>query len=219
MARLLSGWLHPTSGDIALFGGWLGKGVDWRTLRARVGLHSAAMSRQLRPTVQAVDAVMAARNGALETWWHEYSDGDRQYAYQLLNDAGFAYLADREFGALSEGERQQVLLARVLMAEPRMIVLDEPAAGLDLGARERFVARLGRLASDPAGPALVLVTHHLEEIPPNFTHALVLRAGRVVAAGSIDRTLTSESVSEAFELGVEVRSDGGRFTARVRPSR
>ena len=117
---------------------------------------------------------------------------------------------------MSEGERQQVQLARMLMAPPELVVLDEPAAGLDLGARERFVARLAALAADPGVPAAVLVTHHLEEIPPAFTHALLLKSGRMVTCGPISEAITSDSVSETFDVDVTVETAGGRFTARFR---
>lgn len=215
LARLLSGWLHPTTGDIALFGGWLGHGVDWRALRAQVGLHSAAMTRQLRPEVVARDVVMTSRHGALETWWHDYTDDDEARAQSLLDAAGFGYLADRSFGVMSEGERQQIQIARTLMVMPELLVLDEPAAGLDLGARERLVARMAAVAADPSVPAMVLVTHHVEEIPPGMTHALLLRSGRVVAKGRIADVLTSANVSNAFDLPVTIESREGRFSVRL----
>ena len=218
LVQLITGYLHPTVGDLSLLGARLGRGVDWRVLRQRIGVVSAGFAKQIRPQLVAADVVMTAKFAALEPWWHEYTDADRARARQLLTDGGFGYLAERTFGVLSEGERQQVQLARTLMAPPELLVLDEPAAGLDLGARERLIARLASLAADPAIPAMVLVTHHVEEIPPEFTHALLLRAGRVVAAGPIAAALTSATVSEAFDLDVQIVADSGRFAARVSPS-
>ena len=136
------------------------------------------MVRSLRPSLDAIDIVVTGKYGALEPWWHTYTDADRAHALELMELTGVAALADRPFGVISEGERQQVLLARLLMGEPGLLLLDEPFAGLDLGARERLLARLGSLATDPATPPMVLVTHHVEEIPPGTTHALVIAGGR-----------------------------------------
>jgi iron complex transport system ATP-binding protein len=214
MVQLVSGYLHPSVGALSLFGGQLGKGVDWRKLRLGVGVMSAAFAKMVRPELTGQDVVMTAKNGALEPWWHEYDDDDRTRAYELLKAGGFGYLATREFGVCSEGERQQIQLARVLMANPKLLVLDEPAAGLDLGARERLVARMAAVAADPTVPGLVLVTHHVEEIAPGFTHALVLRKGEVVAQGPFDETLTSEIVSHAFDVNVTIDRNGGRLNCR-----
>ena len=150
--------------------------------------------------------VLTGRHAASETWWHEYTDEDRDQARSLLASAGFGgrQFAERSFGLLSEGERQQVLLARALMAEPELLLMDEPAAGLDLGARERLFARLADLAADPAVPPLVLVTHHLEEIPPGVTHAALLRRRGMVGSGPVDEVLTGEAVSHAFGVPVAV---------------
>ena len=213
--QLITGYLHPTTGDFALLGGRLGQGVDWRKMRTRIGCVSAAFAKMLRPALTARDAVMTAKYAALETWWHDWTSADRDRARGLLDDAGFGYLADREFGVLSEGERQQVQLARSLMVIPQLLVLDEPAAGLDLGARERLVGRMAAVAADPAIPAMVLVTHHVEEIPPGMTHALLLRSGVVVAQGLIGHVLTSAFVSSTFDLSVIIESRDGRFSVRL----
>ena len=186
-----------------------------RTLRARLALVSGSVTRLFRSEITALEAVMSGRHAALETWWHSYSDDDRARARALLAAGGLGDAADRSFGVLSEGERQQVLLARALMADAELLLFDEPAAGLDLAARERLVSRLADIAADPATPPVVFVTHHVEEIPPGFTHALVLRAGAVVAAGPLPATLTSHSLSEAFGLPVEVTEQAGRYTARA----
>ena len=179
---------------------------------------SASVARTLRPAQAALDVVLTGRYAALETWWHEYTDEDRARAHALLAEAGFGGtgFAERSFGLLSEGERQQVLLARALMGAPELVLLDEPAAGLDLGAREGLLARLAALAADPAVPPMVLVTHHLEEIPPGVTHAALLRGGRLRAAGPVGEVLTDAAVSDAFGVAVAVERHGGRWTARAR---
>lgn len=214
ITRLATGYLHPTAGEVTVLGHRLGR-IDVRELRRHVGLASAAVTRMLRPGVSALEAVLSARHAALETWWHSYSADDRARAVALLEAASLAEAHDRAFGDLSEGERQQVILARTLMQEPGLLILDEPAAGLDLAARERLVTRLSSLAADPSTPPLVFVTHHLEEVPPGFTHSLLLRRGKVVAAGPLDEVLTGEHVSECFGLPVRVDHDDGRWTARA----
>ena len=216
LVQLITGYLHPTVGDLSLLGARLGRGVDWRVLRTRLGVVSAAFAKMVRPELLAADVVMTAKYAALEPWWHEYSQEDRDRALRLLDAGGFAYLATRPFGVLSEGERQQVQLARSLLTNPALLVRDEPAAGLVLGARERLVTRIAAIAADPALPAAVLITHHVEEIPPGFTHALLLRDGETVASGPIEETLQSSSVSDAFGVDVKLNYDEGRFAARVR---
>jgi iron complex transport system ATP-binding protein len=211
---LAAAYDHPTRGTVDVLGCRLGR-VDVRVLRLRIGLVSASVAKLLRPSVRAADVVMTARFGALEPWWHQYADGDRARARSLLAEAGFADLADASFGVLSEGERQQVLLARALMNEPELVLLDEPAAGLDLGAREQLLQRLTALAADASTPPVVFVTHHVEEIPVGFTHALLLRGGRAVAAGPLDETLSSEALSTAFGLRLRLARDGGRFACRA----
>jgi iron complex transport system ATP-binding protein len=214
MLQLASGYLHPTLGTVEILGQRLGR-VDVRHLRTRIGLVSAAIAKMLVPTVTARDVVMSARYAALEPWWHQYRPEDRARAEKLLADAGFDAVAERPFGILSEGERQQVLLARTLMADPELLLLDEPAAGLDVGGRERLVGRLSRLAADPDAPPVVLVTHHVEEIPVNFSHVLLLREGRVVAAGPIADALTSDSLSACFGLPLGLSGTAGRWTCRA----
>jgi iron complex transport system ATP-binding protein len=208
--------LHPSAGSVEILGDRLGAS-DWRAVRARVGFVSGSVVRSLRPALEAIDIVVTGKYGALEPWWHTYTDGDRARAMELMGLTGVAGLASRAFGVISEGERQQVLLARLLMGEPGLLLLDEPFAGLDLGARERLLARLGALATDPATPPTVLVTHHVEEIPPGTSHALVISGGRAIGAGPIDRVLTTGSLSEAFDFPVEVARDGDRWWARAHP--
>jgi len=206
--------LHPSQGTVEILGERLGRS-DWRAVRARVGFVSGSLVRTLRPSLSALEIVETGKYGALEPWWHRYDDADHGRARELLAFTGVDALAHREFGVISEGERQQVLLARLLMAAPGLLLLDEPFAGLDLGARERLLGRLGALATDPATAPLVLVTHHVEEIPPGTTHALVLADGRVVAAGPVDEALTSGTVGAAFGLPVEVERRGDRWSART----
>jgi iron complex transport system ATP-binding protein len=207
--------LWPTSGVVEILGARLGQ-VDMRDLRRRITVVSASVSRTLRPELAALDVVLTGKHAALETWWNEYTADDRARAGGLLSAAGFGSpeFAHRPFGLLSEGERQQVLLARALMGAPELLLMDEPAAGLDLGAREALVRRLASLVVDPTTPPLVLVTHHLEEIPPGVTHAALLRGGRLVASGPIGDTLTSRAVSQAFGVDVVVGRSDGRWSAR-----
>jgi iron complex transport system ATP-binding protein len=163
--------------------------------------------------LSALDIVMTAKFAALEPWWHVYDDDDRARALELLDRLGCASLATHPFATLSSGERQRVQLARTLMNEPGLLLLDEPSAGLDLGGREDLVRRLEGLALDPMTPATVLVTHHVDEIPPGYEQVLMLRAGRVLAAGPIDETLTSESLSECFGIDVALERRGDRWSA------
>jgi iron complex transport system ATP-binding protein len=210
--------LWPTSGTVEILGERLGR-VDMRALRRRIAVVSASVSRTLRPELPALDVVLTGRFAALETWWDEYTDADRDRAAALLSEAGFGTsgFAERPFGLLSEGERQQVLLARALMSSPELLLMDEPAAGLDLGARERLLVRLAALAADPSVPPLVLVTHHLEEIPPGVTHAALMHGARLVAAGPVQEVLVSATVSDAFGVSVTVERHGGRWSARAVP--
>lgn len=211
MFELASGYLHPTRGAVDILGRRLGR-VDVRDLRRRIGLVSSALVKKLMPGITASEVVVSGRGGALEPWWQEYAPADWGRARRLLEDAGFGAIADRPFGFLSDGERQQVLLARALMDEPDLLLLDEPAAGLDVGGRERLVAYLGRLASDPDHPPTVMITHHVEEIPPGFTHALLLREGRVVASGPVRDVLTAEKMSETFGLALCPGYSDGRWS-------
>jgi iron complex transport system ATP-binding protein len=207
--------LWPTGGVTEILGCRLGR-VDVRSLRPRIALVSGSVTRQLRGDLLAREVVVSGRHGALETWWHRYDADDWARADDLLAQGGVAAIATRPFAVISEGERQQVLLARALMAQPELLLLDEPFAGLDLGARERLLLRLGALAAAETSPPLVLVTHHCEEIPPGTTHAGLMRGGRLLAAGPLTRVLTSEAVSACFDLPVSVGCDDGRWWSRAR---
>ncbi|HEX9260018.1 MAG TPA: ABC transporter ATP-binding protein [Acidimicrobiales bacterium] len=212
LVRIASLYLHPSQGELRVLGELLGR-TDVRTLRKRVALASSAMAQQLRPELTAADVVMTAKNAALEPWWHRYDDTDRARATTLLERLHVGHLATRPVGTLSSGEQQRVLLARTLMSEPGLVLLDEPTAGLDLGGREELVATLTALASDPGSPATILVTHHVDEIPPGFTHVLMLREGKVLAAGPIETTLTAANLSACFGLPLALERRGGRWGA------
>ena len=215
LVRIASLYLHPSSGTVDVLGERLGR-VDVRRHRRRIGVVSASFADLLRPGLTAADVVMTAKNAALEPWWHEYDATDRARAIELLDRFGCAPLADHPFTTLSSGERQRVQLARTLMTDPGLLLLDEPTAGLDLGGREDLVQRLAALARDPETPATVLVTHHVDEIPEGYDHALLLRAGRVFASGFITDVVTSATLSECFGVDVTLERRGGRWSAFAR---
>lgn len=218
LLRIAGLYEHPTRGRVRVLGETLGH-VDVRTLRRRIGFASAALAAQLRSDLAALDVVVTAKHAALEPWWHTYDDADRRRAADCLDRMGVGHLGSRRLGSLSSGEQQRVLLARTLMTDPGLVLLDEPSARLDLAGREQLVAALAELASDPVGPAMVLVTHHVDEIPPGITHVLLLHRGRVLAAGPLAQTLTADHLSACFELPLQLeRRDDGRFSAfAVRP--
>jgi len=217
IVRIAALYLHPSIGEVIVLGERLGH-MDVRRMRTRIGLASSALAGQLRRDLPARDVVMTAKHAALEPWWHAYSAEDRRHAEVLLAGLGVGQLADRPFATLSSGEQQRVQLARTLMIEPAFVLLDEPTAGLDLGGREGLVTALSRLVADAGTPPFVLVTHHVDEIPPGFTHVVLLSSGRVLGQGPIDTTLTESALSECFgvPLTLEHRRDG-RFSAWARP--
>jgi len=216
LLRIMALYDHPTRGVVEVLGERLGR-TDVRTLRTRVGYSSAALAEQLRPGLTAHDAVRTARHAALEPWWHRYTDADDERALECLDMLHVARLAPRPIGSLSSGERQRVLLARALMNDPAVLLLDEPSARLDLGGREELVATLAALAVDPGSPPFVMVTHHVDEIPPGTTHVLMLREGRVLRGGPLVSTLDAAGLSECFgvDLVLDRRADG-RFSAWAR---
>lgn len=216
LLRVASMYDHPSEGTVTVLGERLGR-TDVRALRRRVGYASSALAAEFRAQLDAADIVMTAKFAALEPWWHRYDDADRARAVECLERLRVGRLADRPFGTLSTGERQRVLLARTLMNDPGVILLDEPTGGLDLGGREQLVAALDELGTDPASPPYVLVTHHVDEVPPVTTHVLMLRDGAAIAQGPIDATLTAEALSECFRLPLQLeRRPDGRFTAWAR---
>lgn len=214
LLQLASARMHPTSGVAGVLGEVLGA-VDVFELRPRIGLASAALAENVPGEERVSDVVVTASYGIVGRWRESYDRMDTARATELLGALGVAGLADRRYGTLSEGERKRVQIARALMTDPELMLLDEPAAGLDLGGREDLVARLGELAEDVEAPALVLVTHHVEEIPPGFTDVLLLREGRVVAAGPIEITLTAENLEQTFGLPVVLERHGDRYSARA----
>ena len=214
LLQLASANLHPSRGSAEILGETLGA-VDVFELRPRIGLSSAALADRLPARETVLDVVLTASWAVVGRWREHYDELDSTRAEELLGALGVAHLADRRFGTLSEGERKRVQIARALMTDPELMLLDEPAAGLDLGGREDLVRRLGAIAGDPDAPALVLVTHHVEEIPAGFTHVLLLRGGQVVAAGPIERTLTAEALAQTFGLALELGRFAHRWTARA----
>jgi len=214
LLSIASGRLFPTSGAVGILGERLGQ-VDVFELRPRIGLASTALAGSVPGTEKVRDVVVTAAYGVTGRWNEEYDPADEERAGELLALLGVAHLADRMFGTLSDGERKRTQIARALMTDPELLLLDEPAGGLDLGGREDLLRRLTALAGDPDAPTTVLVTHHVEEIPVGTTHALLLRQGAVVAAGPVETTLTSQNLSATFGLALEVTARGGRFAARA----
>ena len=206
--------LFPSSGTVELLGERFGS-ADLGELRTRVGLSSSSLADRVPPQEKALDVVVTAAYGVLGRWNERYDDGDVARARDLLSRTGLRAFAARRFGTLSEGERKRVLLARALMTDPELLLLDEPAAGLDLGAREALLRLLTRLAEDEDSPPTGLVTHHVEEVPVGTTHALLLARGRVVADGPVDEVLTAPLLARAFGLPLVVEARDGRFTARA----
>jgi len=213
LLRMAAAELHPSSGSVHVLGERLGR-VDVFELRPRIGFCSAALAGRVPGDEIVRDVVISAGYALLGRWREQYDTLDLHRADWLLDALGMRPLAGRLFGTLSEGERKRALIARALMADPELLLLDEPAAGLDLGGREDLVARLSTLAEDPDAPASVLVTHHVEEIPPSYTHGLLLRGGEVVAQGLLPDVITEQNLSQAFGLPLRVRHEDGRYTAR-----
>ena len=214
LIRIASLYEHPTRGTVDVLGEQLGH-TDVRRLRRRIALVSPAMADMMRPALTGTEIVMCAKHAALEPWWHHYDEADRSRARDLLVAQRVGFAADRPFGTLSSGERQRVLIARALMSDPELVLLDEPTSGLDLGGREELVERLDALAADPEAAPMVLVTHHVEEIPPSFTHLLALRDGVVLRHGVLADSLDGELLSECFGMPLRAdRHDDGRWSAR-----
>ncbi len=214
LLQVAAALMHPTSGVAGVLGEVLGA-TDVFELRPRIGLTSAAFAERLPATETVLDAVRTAAYSVVGRWRESYDSLDDRRAAALLDQLGVGQLAGRTFGTLSEGERKRVQIARALMTDPELLLLDEPAAGLDLGGREDLVRRLGWLARDPYAPTIVLVTHHVEEIPDGFTHVLLIRDGAVVAAGALRATLTAANLSTTFGLPLLVERNGRRWSAHA----
>ncbi|HLL09089.1 MAG TPA: ABC transporter ATP-binding protein [Nocardioidaceae bacterium] len=215
LLQVVGAQLHPTTGVAGVLGEVIGT-VNVFDLRPRIGLTSAALSDHIPRGERVHDVVVSASYAVLGRWREHYDDLDHRRADALLAELGIAALRDRTFGTLSEGERKRVQIARSLMTDPELLLLDEPAAGLDLGGRETLVATLSVLALDPDSPTTVLVSHHVEEIPPGFSHVLMLRGGAVVAAGPLESTLSSATLSETFGMALRLEQADGRWSARSR---
>ena len=209
---------YPSSGTAFVLGERLGR-ADMSELRSRVGLSSSALSQRTPEGEVVRDLVVSAGYAVMGRWREEYEGVDYEQAIDMLESVGAEHLADRTYGTLSEGERKRVLIARSMMTDPELLLLDEPAAGLDLGGREELVARPGDLAADPESPALVLVTHHVEEIPQGFSHCLILSEGKVVDSGLLPDVLTAENLSTAFGQSIALEDIDGRYFARRTRSR
>ncbi len=212
LVRLASLQQHPSTGTLRVLGHELGR-VDIRPLRARIGVSSATSSERLRGDHTAETVVRLGLYGTFEPWWHTYTAADTERASGLLRQVGLGGYDERDYGSLSSGERQRVLLARSLMPDPALLLLDEPTAGLDFGGREQLMTALAGLAAH--GPATVLVVHHVEDIPPGTTHVAGLAGGRITAQGPIDDCLTAEMLSDLFDLRVSLDRLDDRWTARV----
>jgi iron complex transport system ATP-binding protein len=215
LLKALTGYLTPSSGEIELLGQRYGES-DWRDLRLQIGLVTSALQASVPPDEPALETVVSGKYAQLDLWV-KLTPSDRRAARKLLRFVNAGKLADRLWGQLSQGERQRILIARALMAKPKLLILDEPCAGLDPVARAHFLGFINELALTPRGPALVLVTHHVEEITSGFTHALVLAAGRVVATGPAKTVLTSRTLSHAFGAPVRLsrKRDGLQLTVRA----
>ena len=214
LLQVISAQIHPSSGVAGVLGEVLGV-VDVFELRPRIGLTSAALAERIPRGERVHDVVVSASYAVLGRWREQYDELDHERADELLGQLRIDALADRTFGTLSEGERKRVQIARALMTDPELLLLDEPAAGLDLAGRETLVNTLGELAQDHYAPASVLVTHHVEEIPAGITHAMLLKDGKIVAAGPLRDTLTAENLTKTFDIELSLTEADGRWTARA----
>lgn len=218
LLNVASSYLFPTKGSATVLGELLGGvGTDVFDLRPRIGIAGVAMAEKLPKRQTVLQTVLTAAYGMTATWNENYDAVDEDRARAFLDRLGMTDYLNRKFGTLSEGERKRTLIARAMMTDPELLLLDEPAAGLDLGGREDLVRRLGRLARDPYAPSMIMVTHHVEEIAPGFTHVLMIRQGKVLAAGPMETELSSRNLSLCFGLPLVVEHTGDRYTAHGLP--
>ncbi len=215
LIRLISGRMHPTSGKVTIIGEQLGH-TDVSELYPLVGLASSALDQRINDAETVLNVVRSAAYGLMGMWKEPYEEVDDERALGLLETLGVAELAEQRWGTLSSGERKRVGIARALMPDPEVLVLDEPASGLDLGGREQLLTSLSQLAGGIYAPVIVLVTHHVEDIPQGFTHGLLLKDGKVAAAGELEEVMTSQTLSSIFGVDVELKLDEGRYTARAK---
>lgn len=213
LLRMAGAVEHPSTGTAFVLGEQLGR-TDVRDLTTRIGLVSAAVADRIPDGERVSDLVISAGYSVLGRWREDYDDADRDRAADVLESMGAEHLADRTYGTLSSGERKRVMIARALMTDPELLLLDEPAAGLDLGGREELVERLGVLARDPDAPAMVLITHHVEEIPPGFTNLMMLSEGEVTVQGPLATSLTAENLTSTFRQRIALTRDDDRYFAR-----
>jgi iron complex transport system ATP-binding protein len=206
--------IHPTSGTVTILDERLGR-TDVFELRPRIGFASSAMARRVPPEETVLDVVLTAAYSVTGRWREQYDDIDERRALRVLAEWRLDHLADRTFGTLSDGEQKRVQIARAVMTDPELLLLDEPTASLDLGAREELLALLSGYAQAPTTPAMIMVTHHVEEIPVGFTHVLLLRDGGVVASGPLSEALTAENLSATFGVQITLTQDAGRYAARA----
>ncbi|PYC74562.1 iron ABC transporter ATP-binding protein [Streptomyces tateyamensis] len=216
LLQVAATYLHPTAGQVAVLGEKLGE-VDVFELRQRIGLAGVSLLDRIPREQTVLQTVLTAAYGMTATWHETYETTDTARALLLLDRLGMGGYEERAFGTLSEGERKRTLIARALMTDPELLLLDEPAAGLDLGGREDLVRRLGALAQDQYAPAMAMVTHHVEEIAPGFTHVLMIRQGKVLTAGPIDTELTARNLSLCFGLPLTLERHGDRWSAQGLP--
>jgi len=214
LLQVAAAQLYPTEGTARILGERLGA-TDVFELRPRIGLASAALADRVPPGEKVIDLVLTAAYAIVGRWKEEYDSTDVTRAVELLDALGCAHLIRRRFATLSEGERKRVQIARALMPDPELLFLDEPAAGLDLGGREDLVRRIARLAADGTAPTMVLVTHHVEEVPAGFTHALLMRRGCVLASGRLERVFTEENLSKCFGVPLAIEHRKSRWSART----
>ncbi|WP_105566547.1 ABC transporter ATP-binding protein [Microbacterium halophytorum] len=214
LLQLADTFMHPTSGEASVLGETLGQ-TNVFELRPRIGFTSSALARRVPADETVLNVVMTAAYSVLGRWNEEYESMDVDRAREVLGDWALDHLADRLFGTLSDGERKRVLIARAIMTDPELLLLDEPSASLDLGSREVLLGLLSTFAKSPLTPAMVMVTHHVEEIPPGFTHVLLLRDGQAVKAGPIHDTLTRENLTETFGMPIALAEASGRYAARA----
>jgi iron complex transport system ATP-binding protein len=214
LLQVAAAQLYPTVGSAVILGERLGT-TDVFELRTRIGLASAALADRVPPNEKVIDLVLTAAYAIVGRWKEDYDSTDVTRAVELLDALGCAHLIRRKFATLSEGERKRVQIARALMPDPELLLLDEPAAGLDLGGREDLVRRIAVLATDGTAPTMVMVTHHVEEVPAGFTHAMLMRRGSVLAAGRVDQVFTQENLSKCFGVPLAVEHHKSRWTARA----
>jgi iron complex transport system ATP-binding protein len=214
LLRVAAAQIHPSQGQAEILGERLGE-INVFDLRTRIGFASSALASHIPNSESVLDAVMTASYAVTGRWNEKYDDIDERRARRVLSEWKLSDFADRAFGTLSDGERKRAQIARAVMPDPELLLLDEPVSSLDLAAREQTLSIISQYAQSPYAPAMVMVTHHLEEIPAGFTHALIIREGQIFAAGEINSTLTSEKISEAFGFSLVVTQEAGRFRARA----